>query len=403
MEHHAPYRLNRLKQFFTSLLLLTIAVSGIDRAWAIPASSTAATLSVGPDKALKNPSDAARIARSGDTVEIDAGLYTNDYAVWHQDDLTLRAVGGMAHLEATVLIPNGKAIWIISGNNVTVENIEFSGARVTDTNGAGIRHESGNLTLRNMFFHRNEFSILTGGDKKASLTIEDSRFWHQRRPGRFSHGMYIGALKKFSLSGSHIMGTDRGHQIKTRALENHILYNRIEDIPGGNSSRLIDFSNCGRSFVIGNDMHQSDTTQNIDAIGYGAEGCEGRSAVQKQLYVVNNTFINEASNGALVRNHVGGDALVVNNLFFGRGRFLLGKGNKSNNVSVNLNRWQHGSWLPPADSSAVDSAKALPHVDGILLQPTRVFSAPTGTIERKIVGRLDVGSRELVPKTSKAR
>ena len=33
------------------------------------------------------------------------------------------------------------------------------------------------------------------------------------------------------------MGTDRGHQIKTRALENHILYNRIEDVRGGNSSR----------------------------------------------------------------------------------------------------------------------------------------------------------------------
>lgn len=403
MEHHPICTPQHLTKTLAALLLLVIMLSSAGNALATPASTTATTLSVGPDRALKAPSEAARIARSGDTVEIDAGLYTNDYAVWHQDNLTLRAVGGMAHLEATVLIPNGKAIWIINGNNVSVENIEFSGARVKDTNGAGIRHESGNLTLRNTFFHRNEFSILTGGDNTSSLVIEDSRFWYQRRPGRFSHGMYIGALKKFSLSGSHIMGTDRGHQIKTRALENHIMYNRIEDIPGGNSSRLIDFSNCGRSFVIGNDMHQTTTTHNIDAIGYGAEGCEGRSAMQKQLYVSHNTFINEAWNGALVRNHVGGDVLVVNNLSFGRGRFLLGKGSKSNNIGVNLNRWQRGSWLPPADSSAVDSAKILPHVDGISMQPARVFSPPTGTIERKIIGNLDVGAREYVLKNAAAR
>jgi hypothetical protein len=33
--------------------------------------------------------------------------------------------------------------------NVTINSFEFSGAKVADGNGAGIRHETGNLTLNN--------------------------------------------------------------------------------------------------------------------------------------------------------------------------------------------------------------------------------------------------------------
>ena len=393
MDNH-PHT-TRDRNYLLLLMLVTcLALGAPGPAMALPAVTTAVTHEVGPDKALKMPSEAARIARDGDTVEIAAGLYPDDHATWTQDSLTIRGVDGLAHLESTALIPNGKAIWVIAGDDILIENIEFSGARVKDTNGAGIRHEGGRLTLRNTFFHRNEFSILTGGGAGSTLAIEDSRFWHQRRPGSFSHGLYVGPLQRFTISGSHIMGTDRGHQIKTRALENHILYNRIEDVRGGNSSRLIDFSNCGRSFVIGNDMHQAGSTQNIDAIGYGAEGCEGRTPEQRQLFVLHNTFVNEAWGGALVRNHADGEVSVVNNLAFGQGRFLLGKGSKAGNVVVNLNRWQRGSWAPPPDSRAINGAVAVPVVDGEALVPLKIFIEPAGTARRGIAGAPDVGSRE---------
>lgn len=364
---------------------------------AVPAATTAQTLLVGPDRALATPSAAARVARPGDTIEIDAGVYENDHTTWALDDITIRGVGGTAHLRSAGNIANGKAIWIVAGNNVLIENVEFSGAKVRDSNGAGIRHESGSLTLRNTYFHHNEFSILTGGDPESSLTIESSRFYHQKRAGRFSHGLYVGAIKRFSISGSHIMGTDRGHQIKSRALENHIRYNRIEDIPGGNSSRLVDLPNCGLSFVVGNDLHQADSTQNVDAIGYGAEGCDDRTAAQRHLFVVNNTFVNEAWNGALVRNHAGGEVGVFNNLTYGRGRFLLGKGEKANNYFANLSHRRPGSWLPPRKAKAVDGARDLPSHNSIALLPDREFAPPTGTAVRIAHGLLDAGSRELSP------
>jgi len=388
---------SRARDSFTLALFAfaALALSPIFAPLTFAASSGASVLQVGPDKTLKTPSAAAGLARPGDTVEIDAGTYSNDYASWRQDNLTIRGMGGMAHLRSSGLIPNGKAIWIVSGNNMLIENVEFSGAQVVDTNGAGIRHQGGNLTLRNTFFHDNEFSILTGADPKSSLDIFSSRFWYQKRQATFSHGLYIGELKRFTLEGSHIKGTDRGHQIKSRALENHILYNRIEDIPGGNSSRLVDLSNCGLSYIIGNDMQKAETAENFDVIGYGGEGCQGRSERLRRLFVVSNTYVNETSRGTLVRNHAAGEVLVANNLMFGRGHFLIGEGQEVNNVSVSITLRQPGSWLPPADSAAINQAKNLPDAEGAALHPTREFNLPVGTVERISDGAPDVGAREL--------
>ncbi len=391
--------ISHLKKLFrrlTATFLITFCSAAlVTDSYATPATTTSITLKVGPTRTLKMPSDAAKVARTGDIIEIDAGLYPNDSTYWFQDNLTIRGVGGMAHIKTQKNIPNNKGIWVIRGDNLIIENIEFSGARVADTNGAGIRHEGGDLSLRNTYFHHNEFSILTGKNTQASLDIRDSRFWFQKRPKRFSHGIYIGTLKRFTLVGSHIKGTDRGHQLKSRALENHIRYNRIEDVPEGNSSRLIDLPNCGLSFIVGNDMHQGPATENVDAVGYGAEGCDHLDATQRELYVINNTLVNEAWGGSLVRNHVGAAALVTNNVIYGAGNFLLGKGRDFNNSKLNLTRWQRGSWLPLAGSDAVDTSLAPEPVHGVSLVPVRVFHPPIGTEKRSEKGPLDQGSREL--------
>ena len=77
--------------------------------------------------------------------------------------LTLRGIGqGRVKLPANGKHAGGKAIWVIAGNDVTVENIEFSGARVPDRNGAGIRPEGQNLTVRNCRFYDCEDGILGG-------------------------------------------------------------------------------------------------------------------------------------------------------------------------------------------------------------------------------------------------
>lgn len=350
---------------------------------------------VGGGRTLKYPGDAAKVAKDGDTIEIDAGVYPNDHVKWAQNDLTIRGVGGMAHMQSSGLIRNGKAIWIIRGNNTVIENIEFSGAAVRDSNGAGIRHEGGDLTLRNTYFHHNEFSVLTGTLPEADIQIESSRFWFQKRKKRHSHGIYIGRVRRFTLTGSHVKGTDQGHQVKSRALENRILYNRIEDAPGGNSSRLMDLANCGLSFVIGNDLHQGPDSGNLNVIGYGAEACSRLTAQQMRLYVINNTLVNEAGNGTFVNNHAGAEVLVANNLVFGEVEMLSGEGTAQKNFRLPLGYRRDNSWTPAAGSTALDAAAKLQKKDGMSLVPDREFSLPVGTRKRPTDGALDIGSREV--------
>jgi hypothetical protein len=350
-----------------------------------PPASTRATPSVqptvwrvGPRRAIKRPSEVARRAGNGDVVEIDAGTYRDDYATWGQDGLTIRAVGGIAHLKSSGLIPNGKAIWIVRGHDTVIEHVEFSGAAVAHTNGAGIRHEGGDLTLRNAFFHDNEFSILSGRLPGARITIESSRFWHQKRPSRFSHGIYIGDAARLTLVGNHFLGTD-------------------QDVPGGNSSRLLDLPSCGFSLVIGNDMHQAATSGNFNAIGYGTEGCGKRSGRELVLLVVNNTFVNEAPDGSLVRNFAAGDVLVANNVVLGAGTVLVGEGRSRNNVQEGLASRAGKGWHVVRGSAAIDGAAVLDEAGGVSLVPTREFAAPFGTSPRPRRGVLDAGSREAVP------
>jgi hypothetical protein len=118
-------------------------------------------LKVGPTQRYTLPSQAARDARDGAVVEIDAGDYDGDVAVWRQNDLTLRGVGGRPHLRAAGRAAEGKAIWVIKGDRVTVENVEMSGARVPSRNGAAIRAEGAGLTIRNSRLHGNEMGLLT--------------------------------------------------------------------------------------------------------------------------------------------------------------------------------------------------------------------------------------------------
>jgi hypothetical protein len=53
-------------------------------------------LRVGAERELKRPSAAAQIARDGNIIEIDAGIYDGDAAVWRQHWLTIRRLAGRA-------------------------------------------------------------------------------------------------------------------------------------------------------------------------------------------------------------------------------------------------------------------------------------------------------------------
>jgi hypothetical protein len=55
--------------------------------------------------------------------------------------------------------------------------------------------------------------------------------------------------------------------VKSRALDNHILYNRITDEDGG-SSYLIDLPSGGQALVMGNLLHKSGRSENQTAVAF---------------------------------------------------------------------------------------------------------------------------------------
>ena len=91
-----------------------------------------ATLSVGSGKPYSTIAAAVAAAQNSDTIEGQAGTYVNDYVLISKN-ITLQGVGGKVKMTSTGLIPNGKAIFITSGN-ITVNNFEFSGETVSDGN-----------------------------------------------------------------------------------------------------------------------------------------------------------------------------------------------------------------------------------------------------------------------------
>ncbi|MBK8471986.1 MAG: hypothetical protein IPL33_07340 [Sphingobacteriales bacterium] len=95
----------------------------------------AITYQVGPTRTYTVPSAVANLVLDGDTVEIDAATYIGDVASWFADNLYIKGVGnGYARLDANDNNAEGKAIWVIKGDNCRIENIEFLNCTVPDNN-----------------------------------------------------------------------------------------------------------------------------------------------------------------------------------------------------------------------------------------------------------------------------
>ena len=363
---------------------------------------TARVLTVGPGKQFAKPSAAAASAQAGDIIEIDAGAYDSDAATWDNDRLTLRGVGGRAHMRSNGAAVQGKGIWVISGNDVVVENVEFSGASVPDLNGAGIRADGSNLTICNGFLHDNQEGILGGAGNVLIEYTEFARNGNCIDPSGCAHNIYISrGTQRFTLRYSYSHHAHQGHTVKSRALENYILYNRIMDEVDGDSSYNIDIPDAGRTFIIGNLIQQSPFTDNSTMVAYGAESGSNGTL---ELYVVNNTFVNDRGSGTFVSVRGGTSGKVVNNIFAGGGTSPGGSGSLLVNSNIT-------STTPPGlvdranfdyrltASSAARDAGTDPgtSANGVSLIPTSQYVHPTRREDRPVSGAFDIGAYEFQP------
>ncbi|MCY7305282.1 MAG: hypothetical protein LH632_03865 [Rhodoferax sp.] len=299
--------------------------------------AAAETIRVGPQRAVKTISSAAAVAPSGSVVEVDAGVYEADVAVWTQDRLTIRAGGGRVRLVADGASAEGKAIWVMRGGQMEVEGFDFSGARVKDRNGAGIRLEAGKLVVRNCSFNHNENGILTSNDPRIELDVANSEFGHNGHGDGFSHNLYAGSIARLSVTGSYFHHAKGGHLLKSRAAVSDIRYNRLADGAGGRASYELEFANGGVAYVVGNIIEQGAQTENPHLVSYGIEGYRWP---RNALYLVNNTLVDGLAQGGVLLRVAPGNATVtaVNNLLVGSGTIeATAAGDYRNNVLVDRN------------------------------------------------------------------
>jgi hypothetical protein len=278
-----------------------------------PPPSGGRILTVGPGQQFSTIAGAINASQNGDTINVQAGTYVNDYATI-TTDITLQGVGGMVNMVSTGLIPNGKAIFITSGND-TINNFSFSGAQVTDGNGAGIRYEGGNLILNNDYFHDNQEGLLSNFNPAGSITINNSEFAHNGDGSGFTHNLYVSDIGTLTINNSYFHDAVVGHEIKSRAENTIITNSRIQD-ENGSASYSIDLPNGGNAVIENNIIQQGPNSQNPTIIAYGEEG---NNYANSQLTVDFNTFLNDLTSSSVlgVWNSTSGTAEISGNQFYG--------------------------------------------------------------------------------------
>ncbi|MBL0127882.1 MAG: T9SS type A sorting domain-containing protein [Flavobacteriales bacterium] len=301
---------------------------------AITLTASATQWQVGSGQTYTTPSQVSTLVGNGDTVNIAAGVYPSDVARWQANDLLLRGMGGMAHLESNGNAWGGKAIWVIQGDRTTVENIEFSECSVPDNNGAGIRQEGHHLTVLHCYFHDNENGILAGDVNPSTIRIEHTEFDHNGFGDGFSHNLYINHVDSLIFRYNYSHHAHVGHELKSRAQVNVIEYNRFSNEATGDASREIDLPNGGTAYLIGNVVQQGPQGQNSNMVGYGLEGLT--NITPHELYAINNTLVNEKTVGSFFSVASAAYFKAYSNILAGGGNFMAGAWPASIDTLTNL-------------------------------------------------------------------
>lgn len=369
---------------------------------------SAATLSVGPGKTYATPCKAFAAAKTGDVVEITGNTtYSGDVCGIYASNLTIRGVNGRPKIDAAGRNAMGKGTWVVVGNNVVVENVEMFGAKVPDQNGAALRLEGTNFTLRSAFLHDNENGILTGANLNSKIVIEYSEFGHNGYGTGYTHNLYIGNVGSLTFRYNFSHDAHVGHNLKSRARVNTIAYNRFSSLNAGETgstaagkpSYEINLPNAGTSYVIGNVIQQPSSNSNPILLSYGEEGASNPG---HDLYVVNNTFLNDnSSSGTFVKigSAVTKKVLLQNNIFGGTGTLTtqVGAVEKTNYRALAPGFVNRAAWdLRPTANGLVANAGSTPGVSatGVSLKPGAVYKHVASGSSRATVKTIDIGAFE---------
>ena len=327
-------------------------------------------LTVGSGEQYATIAQAVGAAHDGDTILVDAGTYTNDFATLSAK-ITMIGVGGMVNMVATIPPSNLKGILTID-NSADIENFSFSGSAIDDAdggNGAGVRYEGGNLVLRNDSFQHNQDGILAFpvmGLASNTITMDHDTFNQNGSGSGYTHNAYIGAVDRLTVTNSVFEQADVGHELKSRALANTINNNSFYD-GSATASYDIDLPNGGADTVTNNTIEKGPNAENDSMVHFGGEGIPYSGS---SLLLQDNAFVNDKGPAAFaLLNQTAISATIKDNTFaeMSAGQIASGPASETNNYDNAGNRFADGTLvgvLPGSTQIYSDAAAHAITLDG---------------------------------------
>ncbi len=215
----------------------------------------------------------SRIGNARATIEIAPGTY-RQCAVQQGGAIHYKArkAGAVVFDSATC---EGKAALVLRGQSAQVSGLTFRNMRVGDGNGAGIRLEKGNLTVRQSWFDKSQQGILTGNDPNGRIVIDKVTFSGLgtcENSAGCAHSIYIGDYGSLKVSRSRFERGMGGHYLKSRAARHDITANSFDDANGRATNYMIDLPAGGTGTIQENWFVQGRNKENYSAfIAVGAE------------------------------------------------------------------------------------------------------------------------------------
>lgn len=269
-------RMSRHRALRVQLMLLGLAMVA-----AIPAGAVFAQPQQAPYTLVETGQRFAALQEAVNAIGDRAGTIAIAPGVYR--DCAVQTVGDVAFVAETSgkvtfdgAICEGKAALVVRGRSARIEGITFQNQRVPEGNGAGIRLEHGDLTVRDTWFRDSEEGILSSEDPTGSVLIEQSTFTRLGRCDRglsCAHSLYFANYGSVTVRRSRFEEGRGGHYVKSHSTRIEVVDSSFDDSRGRTTNYMIDLSTGATGLIAGNWFVQGKDKENYSAfIANGAEG-----------------------------------------------------------------------------------------------------------------------------------
>ncbi|WBY17197.1 right-handed parallel beta-helix repeat-containing protein [Erythrobacteraceae bacterium WH01K] len=211
----------------------------------------------------------------------------------------------------------GKAALVLRGENASIAGLVFKNMAVPDYNGAGIRLETGNLTVTQSWFLDSQQGILTANGIPSRIVIDRSTFSGLgtcEGAGGCAHSIYVGRVPHLRITRSRFERGSGGHYVKSRAVRTDVAASSFDDSAGSSTNYMIDLPSGSAGQITNNWFVQGRDKENYSA--FIAVSPEGRENPTDDLLIAGNDarFVPGLSRkSAFVADWGAGDVTVEGN------------------------------------------------------------------------------------------